>query len=394
MKSLRIISRTLVGLVFMFSGFVKGVDPLGLTYKLQEYFIAYNMEWLHGMALVFAVILCMIEFTLGVMLVFGVKPKLTAWLSLILMGFFTVLTLISAIYSPVSDCGCFGDAIKLTNWQTFYKNVVLMVFVLFLVFTNKFAIAAFKPKGEITVTILGAGFMIFISVFSLRHLPVIDFLPWKVGNKISEQVVPMPEISDVFLVYKNKKTGKTIEYTAKTLPWQDSVLMANLEFVDQRKKIIQPYKEAPVHDFVVSDENGNILTDKIVANPRYQFILVSYNLSDTEKDSFKEINKFVEGCDKDSISFVEFSGNNFDIIDVFRHDVQAMYPFYIVDETALKTMIRANPGLLLLQNGVVLAKWHWRDIPEYAVVKEKYMKETKVNKTKVKIEIQIENSKN
>jgi len=378
----------------MFSGFVKGVDPLGLTYKLQEYFIAYNMEWLHGMALVFAVILCMIEFTLGVMLVFGVKPKLTAWLSLILMGFFTVLTLISAIYSPVSDCGCFGDAIKLTNWQTFYKNVVLMVFVLFLVFTNKFAIAAFKPKGEITVTILGAGFMIFISVFSLRHLPVIDFLPWKVGNKISEQVVPMPEISDVFLVYKNKKTGKTIEYTAKTLPWQDSVLMANLEFVDQRKKIIQPYKEAPVHDFVVSDENGNILTDKIVANPRYQFILVSYNLSDTEKDSFKEINKFVEGCDKDSISFVEFSGNNFDIIDVFRHDVQAMYPFYIVDETALKTMIRANPGLLLLQNGVVLAKWHWRDIPEYAVVKEKYMKETKVNKTKVKIEIQIENSKN
>ncbi|MFA4851568.1 MAG: BT_3928 family protein [Bacteroidales bacterium] len=374
MKILRIFSRTLVGLVFMFSGFVKGVDPLGLTYKLQEYFIAYNMEWLHGMALVFAVILCMIEFTLGVMLVFGVKPKLTAWLSLILVSFFTFLTLISAIYSPVSDCGCFGDAVKLTNWQTFYKNVVLMVFVLFLVFTNKCAIAAFKPKGEITVTILGAGFMIFISVFSLRHLPLIDFLPWKVGNKISEQIIPTAEQSEILLVYKNKETCETLEYTSKTLPYQDTVLWPKLQFIEQKKKIIREYKEAPIHDFVVSDENGNILTDKIVANPRYQFILVSYDLSDTEKDSFKEINKFVEGCDKDSISFVGLSGNNFDIIDAFRHDVQAMYPFYIVDETALRTMIRANPGLLLLKNGEVLAKWHWRDIPEYTDVKERYLK--------------------
>ena len=374
MKSLRIFSRTLIGLVFMFSGYVKGVDPLGLTYKLQEYFLAYKMEWLHGAALFFAVVLCMIEFTLGVMLVFGVKPKLTAWLSLIMMGFFTVLTFISALYSPVSDCGCFGDAIKLTNWETFYKNVVLMVFVLFLLFTKKYSSSAFKPKGEITTVILGAGFIVFISVFSLRHLPIIDFLPWKVGSKIAEQVIPTPEKAEIFLVYKNKKTGETVEYTSQTLPWQDSIKMSQIEFVDQKKKIVSPFKEAPIHDFVISDETGNIITAEIVANPGYQFILVAYDILKSKKEAFKTINQFSLNCEKDSISFVGLSGSSFENIDAFRHETQTMVPFYNVDETALKTMIRSNPGLLLLKNGVVVAKWGWRDIPDFAKVKQEFLK--------------------
>ena len=374
MKTLRIIIKTLVGLVFMFSGFVKGVDPLGLTYKLNEYFIAYNIQWLTPLALTIAIILCVLEFLIGLMLVFGVKPKLSSWLAFIMMFFFTILTLLSAIYSPVSDCGCFGDAIKLSNWDTFYKNVVLIIFTIFLILSLKKAKSIFTPKNEIGIIILGAGVLFFISIYSLRHLPIIDFLPWKVGNKISEQVVATPEKADVFLIYKDKKTGQTFEYTSKTLPWQDSVKMASIEFVDQKKKIIEPYKEAPIHDFVINDEAGNIITDKIVANPNFQFILVAYDLGKTEKKSFTEINKFVAGCDIDSISFAGISGSNFEMIDAFRHDVQAMFPIYIVDETALKSMVRANPGLLLLKNGVVLAKWHWRDIPEYKDVKEKYLK--------------------
>ena len=374
MKTLRIIIKTLVGLVFMFSGFVKGVDPLGLTYKLNEYFIAYNIQWLTPLALTIAIILCVLGFLIGLMLVFGVKPKLSSWLAFIMMFFFTILTLLSAIYSPVSDCGCFGDAIKLSNWDTFYKNVVLIIFTIFLILSLKKAKSIFTPKNEIGIIILGAGVLFFISIYSLRHLPIIDFLPWKVGNKISEQVVATPEKADVFLIYKDKKTGQTFEYTSKTLPWQDSVKMASIEFVDQKKKIIEPYKEAPIHDFVINDEAGNIITDKIVANPNFQFILVAYDLGKTEKKSFTEINKFVAGCDIDSISFAGISGSNFEMIDAFRHDVQAMFPIYIVDETALKSMVRANPGLLLLKNGVVLAKWHWRDIPEYKDVKEKYLK--------------------
>ncbi|NTW34345.1 MAG: DoxX family protein, partial [Bacteroidetes bacterium] len=250
MKTLRIITRSLVGILFMFSGFVKGVDPLGFTYKLHEYFIAYHIDWLSPLALTLSVILCALEFTIGVMLVFGVKPKLSSWLAFIMMFFFTVLTLLSAIYSPVSDCGCFGDAIKLTNWETFYKNVVLIAFTIFLLLTLKNAKSAFSPKNEIGIIILGAGVLVFVSIFSLRHLPIIDFLPWKVGNKISEQVIATPEKADIFLVYKDKKTGQLFEYTAKTLPYNDSAKWASIEFVEQKKKIIEPYKEAPIHDFV------------------------------------------------------------------------------------------------------------------------------------------------
>ena len=386
MKTLRISSRTLVGLVFMFSGFVKGVDPLGSVYKFKEYFEVYGMEWLNPLALTLAILLCAVEFTIGIMLVFGVKPKLSSWLAFVMMFFFTVLTLISAINNPVSDCGCFGDAIKLTNWHTFYKNAILIALVLFLLLTNKFSKSAFNLKNEISIIILGAGIIVFVSVYCLRHLPLIDSfpfrkelglwkeLPWKVGDKISEQVVPTAEKSEVFLIYKDKKTGQLYEYTSKTLPYQDSVKWASIEFVDQKKKIVQPYKEAPIHDFIINDENGTVLTENIVANPGYQFILVAYDLSKTKKKSFININEFVKGCDKDSISFAGLSGSNYQMIDAFRHDVQAMFPFYIVDETALKTMIRSNPGLLLLKNGGVLAKWGWRDIPEYTAVKEKYIK--------------------
>jgi uncharacterized membrane protein YphA (DoxX/SURF4 family) len=374
MRTLRIFCRTIVGLVFIFSGFVKGVDPLGSVYKFQEYFEAYHTEWLSSLSLFLAVFLCAVEFTIGVMLVFGVKPKLSAWLAFIMMFFFTGLTLLSAINNPVSDCGCFGDAIKLTNWETFYKNIVLIILTLVLLLTNKFAKPAFSLKNEITIIILGIGVIVFSSIYSLRHLPIIDFLPWKVGNKISEQVIPTPEKSEVFLVYKDKKTGEKFEYTAKTLPWQDSVKMASIEFVEQKKKITQPFKEAPIHDFIIADADGNIVTDQIVANPGYQFILVAYDLNATTKGAYADINKFVEGCDKDSISFVGLTGSIAETVEAFRQEQQTLYPFHNVDETALKTMIRSNPGLLLLKDGVVLAKWGWRDIPEYSKVKEKYLK--------------------
>jgi len=373
MKSLRITSRTILGLTFIFSGFVEGVDPLGFSYKLLEYFEAYHLEWLNSLVLFLVVTLCAIEFTIGVMSVFGVKPKLASWLAFIMMFFFTGLTLLSAINNPVSDCGCFGDAIKLTNWQTFYKNVVLIIFALFLVLSNKYAKPAFSRRNEIFIIIIGAGILLSVSIFSLRHLPIIDFLPWKVGNKISEQVVPTPEIAESILVYKEIKTGKKFEYTANTLPYKDSAKWASIKYDTTIKKITQKYKEAPIHDFVITDMDGKILTNKIVDNPGYQFILVAYDLNKTKKKASAGINKFVEGCDKDSISFVGLTGSIPETIDAFRHDVQAMYPFYNVDETALKTMIRSNPGLILLKNGKIIAKWAWRDIPEYSKVKEKFL---------------------
>jgi uncharacterized membrane protein YphA (DoxX/SURF4 family) len=373
MKISRIICRTLVGLLFMFSGFVKSVDPLGFTYKLQEYFIAYHFTWLSSFATLLAIILFIIEFAIGAMLVFGVKPKLTSWLAFVMMFFFTGFTLLSAINNPVSDCGCFGDAIKLTNWESFFKSIILLILAIFLVLTSKHSIPAFSKRTEYVVIILSAGIILFTSIYSLRHLPLIDFLPWKVGSKISEQVISTPEIAESILKYRDKKTGQIYEYTSKTLPWQDSVKWASIEYDTTIKKVIQAFKEAPIHDFVIEDDDGNNLTDKIISNPGYQFILVAYDITKTNRDAFEAINKLVEGCDKDSISFVGLSGSVYETIEAFRHDVQAMFPIYNVDETALKTMIRSNPGLLLLKNGVVIAKWAWRDVLEYADVKEKYM---------------------
>ena len=373
MKALRIFSRIFVGLVFMFSGFVKSVDPLGFTYKLQEYMISYHMDWFSNMALYIAIFLCAVEFVLGVALVFNAKMKIVAWLTLVMMLFFTGLTFYSAVANPVSDCGCFGDAIKLTNWETFYKNVVLMVFVIIIVFTRKKDDFNLSNKSQWASIVGGTAFLLSISIYSYRHLPIIDFLPWKIGNKISEQVVPTPEIAKVFLIYKNKKTGEVKEYPSDNFPWQDSVWVENWEFKDQRKEISQPFKEAPIHDFSISDQDGNDFTEQFIGNPKYQFILVTYLVEKADKGVFKEkINDFAKKCESDSVSFIGVSGSSFEVMDNFRHEVQAGFNFYSTDATALKSMVRANPGLLLLKNGVVIDKWHYNDFPDYAKMKEKY----------------------
>ena len=365
MTFLRNFSRIVVGLVFIFSGFVKAVDPLGSQYKFQDYFSAFGMEWMSGMALVLGVLLCLAEFVMGFAFLFNVKMKFFSWLMLLFMLFFTGLTLWLAFSNPVSDCGCFGDAIVLTNWQTFYKNVVLMVFVLIVFFSRK----KFKPGlsnlGQFVVTGLSVVILLGVSVYSYNHLPLIDFMPWKVGSRISEKVVPTPEIAEILLVYKHKETGQTYEYTSKTLPWKDTLFFNKLEFVDQKKKVIQEYKEAPIHDFIIDDINKENQTASIIGNPGWQFILVCYDIDKTNRDVFKKANEFYSNCLRDSIAFAALSGSSFEKIDYFRHGVSTEIPFYTVDETALKSVVRANPGLLLLKEGIVVDKWHYRDFPDW-----------------------------
>ena len=373
MKYIRTFSRILLGLTFMFSGFVKGVDPLGSVYKFNEYFDVFHLTWLSPFTLSLAIILCSLEFIIGYMLIAGIKPKFSTWAVFLFMVFFTGLTLYSYVYNPVSDCGCFGDAIKLTNGETFFKNLILLLLASILISTLKNAKPFFSPKNEIRFLILGAGIILISSVYSIRHLPIIDFLPWKKGNKISEQVLSTPEVSEITLVYKDKKTSELFEYTAKTLPYQDSVKWNSIEFVEQKKKIITPYKEAPIHDFVITDVDGEILTEKIMTYEGYQFILVAYDLNKTNQKAFKNINNFVTGCDTNSIPFIGLTGSVPELIDVFRHEVQAMFPFYMVDETALKSMIRSNPGLILIKDGEIIDKWAWRDIPLFGEIEKNYI---------------------
>lgn len=375
MKILAQICRILLGVVFTFSGFVKAIDPLGSTYKFTDYFTAFNMDSLVGLALPLAIIMSAFELIVGLALLLRVQMKYATLGCLIFMAFFTPLTLYLAIFNPVSDCGCFGDAIVLTNWQTFYKNLIFFAAAIFLFIRRK----DFKPllsiKKDWGLAAVLLVISILLSVYCLRYLPLIDFLPWKVGNKISELVTPTPEIADIYLVYKNKETGETKEYPAENYPWNDSIWVASWEFVAQRKDVKQEYKDAPIKSFSICDEYGDDYTEAIVNNPDYQFILVAYDLNKTHTKAFVKINEFVSEAEAAGYSFIVLTSAPSATIDAFRHEHQTAYPFYQTDEIELKSMIRSNPGLLLLKEGVVIAKWPHRRIPLFSKVKEKYMKE-------------------
>ncbi len=369
MKVVRNICRILLGLTFIFSGFVKAVDPLGSQYKFTDYFLAFGMEWMIPAALVFGFVLFTIEFALGFAFLFNIRTKQLSWLMLLFMLFFFVLTLVLAITNAVSDCGCFGDAIVMSNWETFYKNCVLMLFTLVVFFTRKKFVNKSPALLQSIIMLAGLGGVIGLGVYALMHLPPIDFMPWKKGNVISELVLPRPEIADIKLVYKHKETGETFEYTSKTLPWQDTAFFNKLEFVDQKKTIIQEYKEAPIHDFIIDDVDRQARTQEIIGNDGWQFMLVCHDLDKTERSVFPEINAFAEACAKDSISFVGLSGSDWQKIDLLRLEVKAAFEFFTVDETALKSVVRSNPGLILLKDGVVMDKWAWRDLPDYTEFK-------------------------
>jgi uncharacterized membrane protein YphA (DoxX/SURF4 family) len=359
------VARILLGLVFIFSGFVKAVDPLGSMYKFDDYFLAFGMDWLLPASLFLGFALFCLEFILGFTFVFNIKLKFFSWLMLVFMTFFFILTFILAIKNPVSDCGCFGDAIIMTNWETFYKNIALMIFVIIVLAGRKKIKNRYPDVSQYGILLIGFAIILWISVYSHRHLPLMDFMPWKIGTKISDKVVDTPEIADITLLYKNKETGETLEYTSKTLPWQDTVFFKKLEFIDQKKKVIQEYKPAPIHDFMVDDMDKVNHNAEIIGNKNFQFLLVCHDISKSERSVFAALNTFYEQCLKDTVGFAVLCGSDFQTIDYFRHDVKADYEFYTVDETALKSVVRSNPGLVLLKNGIVLDKWAWRDFPGY-----------------------------
>ena len=365
MKVLRLISRLIVGCVFLFSGFVKAVDPWGSAYKFQDYFLAFGMEWLIPLAFLCGILLCLCEFVLGAALVFNVKMKYTAWGIMLFMSFFTLLTLYLALENPVSDCGCFGDAIIMTNWQTFYKNIVLMIFTL-IIFIGRNKYPESKSNFyDFSVTGIAALMLLGVIYYSYNHLPLIDFMPWKVGNKISELVVAKPEISEITLVYKNKETGEKIEYTTKTLPYKDTALMSKLEFVEQRKNIIKHYEEAPIKDFFITDTLNDDYTNEIILNPNFQFIFVTSNINKANIKNLLSIIPFYDSCYANNIDFIAVSGSAPDDVYKIVKENNINYEFYFADETALKSVVRSNPGMILLYNGVVVDKWHYNDFPQW-----------------------------
>jgi uncharacterized membrane protein YphA (DoxX/SURF4 family) len=377
MKNLGIsrnISRILVGVVFVFSGFVKEIDPLGSTYKFTDYFNAFGMEFMTFLAFPLAVMLASAELLIGISLFLGYRMKVTSWAVLLFMSFFTILTFILALTNPVTDCGCFGDALILTNWQTFGKNIILMFFVI-LIFRarNKYPVIS-GPKVEYPVLAIFFIAAVFISVYCLNHLPLLDFMPYSKGVNIpAGMIVPENAPLDVYetkLYYKNKISGKQEIFDIQNIP-DDSLW----EFSSSESKIISRGYETPIHDFNIVSPGGQEITNLVLENPGYTFLLVAYNLNKAEKDGLikaDKLNKIAQSLN--NFDFYALSASIDSDIEKIKSDLKLSYNFYSVDEIVLKTMIRSNPGLILIKNGTILGKWSCKDFPGPAELGQEFEK--------------------
>ncbi|PLX22838.1 MAG: DoxX family protein [Marinilabiliales bacterium] len=370
MKTLNNISRFIVGVVFIFSGFVKAIDPLGSTYKFVDYFEAFGLDAISFIAFPMAILLSSLEFVIGFSLLFSTRRKTTSWALLIFMSFFTVLTFILAIFNPVTDCGCFGDAIIMTNWQTFYKNIFLMIFTLIVFYNrNNFEISWNVQKQWFFISI-PLIFSILISVYCYNNLPIIDFRPYNVGTYIPEKMI-IPEDAprakyETILVYQ--KDGIEQEFTMENLP--DSTW----EWVSTENKLISEGYVPPIHDFTISTSLGNDITEVVLNDNKFTFLLISYDLNKANKKHMDEINDLALSLEESGVcNFICLTSSLDEDIDRFKAETNAIYLFFNTDEITLKTMIRANPGIVLLKQGTILNKWHYKNTPSYEEIKKDFI---------------------
>lgn len=360
MKAVRIVSRILIGIVFIFSGFVKSVDPLGTTYKFIDYFDAFHISFLADLALPFAIAQNVLEIIIGINLLFGLRMKITSWVLLIFMSFYLVLTFVIAILNPVTDCGCFGDALILTNWQTFWKNILFFVPTLIVFFQRDKFKRAYKPITEWGLIIFYSMAGILFSLYNYRNLPLIDFRPYHIGADVPEKMSrpegsPVDEYEFSFIYEKN---GEQKEFTVENLP--DSTW----NWVETKQKLIKKGYVPPIHDFSITSADGDDITNEVLSDPGYSFLVVTYKLEKANEKAFGKLNNLHEKF-KDEAKFYCLTSSTNDVIQSFRTKNNSPFQFYVTDEITLKTIIRSNPGLVLLKEGTVIGKWHFRNVPDF-----------------------------
>ncbi|MCF8225561.1 MAG: DoxX family membrane protein [Bacteroidales bacterium] len=365
MRFIRTLSRLLLGILFIFSGFVKALDPMGSAYKFTDYFNAFGMEFLSFLSLPLGILLAGFELVLGMVLLLGYQKRVTYWVLLVFMGFFTILTFVLALTNPVTDCGCFGDAIIITNWQTFFKNLVFMVFVLILFNARNRSKNVLKDSHETGIIFLLYTFAVFFSVYCLRHLPVIDFRPYDNGTNIYEEMsipegAPVDEYETI-LYYKNLDTGNEEAFTIENYP-TDTV---QYQFVTSESKLIKKGYEPPIHDFGVIDPNGNDVTDILLDYHGYSLLMLSYDLEGADENSLVSGNDWSKlQMLAEDLQFIPVTASATGVKNSIAENLDLTYDFYLADEIMLKTVVRSNPGFVLLKNGTILAKWSFRDFPD------------------------------
>ncbi len=374
MKTIAHISRILVGATFIFSGFVKGIDPWGSTYKFTDYFNAMGLAWLVWAAFPLGVLLAFAEFAIGVALLWNIFMRMASWLALLFMAFFLPLTLWIALKNPVSDCGCFGDALVLSNWETFYKNLAIIAFAL-IVFAKRKQIAQSgnnKPGYLFSSTFAIA--YVIIAIYSYNHLPIIDFRPYKVGVNIPEAMATpddaKQEVYKNVFYYKNKKTGKIKKFNEGNYPWQDS---ANWEYSNVESILVQEGYRPPIHDLTVTTADGEDILDFFIYDENYVFVVVAYNLEKSDTKSQEKINHLAKWALGNNFSFIGLTSTLPENYQGFAEGNNVPYEYFNCDEITLKTIIRSNPGLVAIKNGAIVGKWHYNDIPTPGEFQNKFM---------------------
>lgn len=348
--------RFLVGALFVFSSFTKGVDPLGTKYKMLDYFIAYDIQWLNELALPLAIIMIMAEFIVGICLMLNLLPRLATLGASLLMLFFTVTTFFDAIYNLVPDCGCFGTAIKMSNWQTFFKNLIIISILIPLIFNNKTLVnKRVTILGQTLFTIIFMGIFIGFEIYNVRHLPVIDFMEWKVGKDMKPAETEEP--AEIYLTFKNIETGEEQEYLSPNYPWNDSIWMSQWEFVSQRQE-----GGNQSLGFSILNEDGDDYTD-VLYDTENLFVFVAPYLDELTEKDIKECQRIYNYANENGFNYLWITSVNPEYVHELQENYYMFDEVYYGDELELKTMVRSNPGLMLMNNGVVLDKWSKIDFP-------------------------------
>lgn len=376
MKTVKELARIVVGITFVFSGFVKGIDPWGSTYKFTDYFNAMGLEWMLWAAFPLGVLLAFAEFTIGLALLFNIFVRFFSWMALLFMAIFLPLTLWVALKNPVTDCGCFGDALVISNWETFYKNIVLTILAIIVVIYRKETKCLVNQKVANALGGISVLTYIVIVFYSYNHLPVIDFRPYKVGVNIPEAMqIPddaQKEVYENIFYYKNKNTGKVKKFSEENYPWQDTI---NWVYDNMESKLIREGYHPPVHDFTIETPDGENIIDFFMYDENYVFMLVAYNLDKSSTKNQGKINDLASWAMGEGMAFFCLTSTLPEESQAFAEENGTPYEFFNCDEITLKTIIRSNPGLVVLKEGTIVGKWHYNDIPTSEEFQREFMSE-------------------
>lgn len=353
--------RFALGVLFLFSGFVKCVDPAGNAIKINDYFVAWGFDVPFAISMFLSFVQNIAEFLAGYMLVFGVAMPAASLVALLFMAVFTPLTLYIAIANPVSDCGCFGDAVKLSNWGTFFKNLVFLPISIVVFAYRKHFVNRLNRWRTASVCGLGALVGFVVSVSGVTNEPFIDFRPYAVGVDIREAMTipadaPQPEYRSTFIL---EKDGVQQEFDEMNYPYDDSTWV----YVDTRTEVISEGYVPPIKDFTLTDRYGNVVTDDILASGEPVFLLISPKLEEVAAEHVPVVRHLADVALENGHALYIATASLQPAQTQFESAAEYGFDFLTADETMLKTITRCNPGLIVLQHGVVVAKYHINHLP-------------------------------